>query len=76
MKIALTGGGTGGHFYPLMAVAEEIYNITEEEKLIDPAFYYIGEEEYDPAVLKKLNIAYIHAPSGKVRKYFSISIYF
>ena len=31
MKILLTGGGTGGHFYPLIAVAEEINKIVKEE---------------------------------------------
>ena len=27
MKILITGGGTGGHFYPLIAVAEKINEI-------------------------------------------------
>ncbi len=76
MKIVLTGGGTGGHFYPLMAVAEEIYNIAEEKKLITPLLYYIGTEKYDEAALEELNIQYINAPSGKVRKYFSIKNFF
>ena len=29
MKILLTGGGSGGHFYPLIAVAEEINKISQ-----------------------------------------------
>jgi UDP-N-acetylglucosamine:LPS N-acetylglucosamine transferase len=33
MKIVLTGGGTGGHFYPLIAVAQEINKIIDDEKL-------------------------------------------
>jgi UDP-N-acetylglucosamine:LPS N-acetylglucosamine transferase len=35
MKILLTGGGTGGHFYPLIAVAEEINKIIDDEKIAD-----------------------------------------
>ncbi len=72
MKIVLTGGGTGGHFYPLMAVAAEIYKIAEEEKIIEPSLYYIGTEEYDRSALEEHNITFLKAPSGKVRKYFSI----
>lgn len=72
MKIVLTGGGSGGHFYPLMAVAEQIYKIAEDERIIEPALYYIGTEEYDPAALVENNITFIRATSGKVRKYFSV----
>jgi UDP-N-acetylglucosamine--N-acetylmuramyl-(pentapeptide) pyrophosphoryl-undecaprenol N-acetylglucosamine transferase len=72
MKIVLTGGGSGGHFYPLIAVVEEIYKVAEEKKLLEPALYYIGTEEYDKAALDEHNIIFLKAPSGKVRKYFSI----
>jgi UDP-N-acetylglucosamine--N-acetylmuramyl-(pentapeptide) pyrophosphoryl-undecaprenol N-acetylglucosamine transferase len=53
-------------------VAAEIYKIAEEEKIIEPSLYYIGTEEYDSAALAEYNITFLHAPSGKVRKYFSI----
>ena len=38
MKILLTGGGTGGHFYPLIAVAEEIREDVAEQIFIGDAF--------------------------------------
>jgi UDP-N-acetylglucosamine--N-acetylmuramyl-(pentapeptide) pyrophosphoryl-undecaprenol N-acetylglucosamine transferase len=72
MKIVLTGGGTGGHFYPLIAVTRAIYKLAEEKKLIEPAFYYIGPDKYDKEALLENNITFIKSPAGKVRKYFSI----
>ncbi|MBY0328570.1 glycosyltransferase, partial [Patescibacteria group bacterium] len=34
MKILLIGGGTGGHFYPLIAIAEELNRLSDEERLV------------------------------------------
>lgn len=72
MKIVLTGGGSGGHFYPLIAVASQIYAIAQDERLLEPSLYYIGPEEYDEAALAEHNITFLKAPAGKVRRYFSI----
>lgn len=71
MKIVFTGGGTGGHFYPIIAVAEEINNIAKEKKLLSPKLYYIGPEPYDTRALYENNIVYKQSPAGKVRRYFS-----
>jgi UDP-N-acetylglucosamine--N-acetylmuramyl-(pentapeptide) pyrophosphoryl-undecaprenol N-acetylglucosamine transferase len=71
MKIALTGGGTGGHFYPLIAVAEEIYAICAEKHIIEPQLYYIGPDPYDKAALMEHNITFIQSPAGKLRRYSS-----
>jgi len=32
MKIVFTGGGTGGHFYPIIAVAQKVNKIIDQEK--------------------------------------------
>lgn len=69
MKVVLTGGGSGGHFYPLIAVAEAMEKIGEEKKLIEPEWYYIGPEPFDPPALQEHNITYLPSPAGKVRRY-------
>jgi len=71
MKIVFTGGGSAGHFYPLIAVAEEINNITVERKLLSPKLYYIGPEIYDARALYENNIEFRQSPAGKMRRYFS-----
>lgn len=72
MKIVLTGGGSGGHFYPLIAVAESIQKRTQENHLIEPQMFYLANEPYDKKMLTDHNIEFIPIPSGKIRRYFSI----
>lgn len=72
MRVVLTGGGTGGHFYPLIAVAESIEDLTKERNLIEPLLYYIGPEPFDRAALAEHDIHYIASPAGKIRHYASI----
>lgn len=76
MRIVLTGGGSGGHFYPLIAVAEEIYDIAEKEKILEPHLYYIGPDVHDARALSEQNIIFKKSPAGKLRKYFSIQNFF
>lgn len=72
MKIVFTGGGTGGHFYPIIAVAEEIHEIVHDEKLLEPELYYIGPHVLDYEALSEQNINWKPSSAGKVRRYFSI----
>jgi UDP-N-acetylglucosamine--N-acetylmuramyl-(pentapeptide) pyrophosphoryl-undecaprenol N-acetylglucosamine transferase len=67
MKIVLTGGGTGGHFFPLIAVAEEIRSIIDEEKLLPIKLYYISDKPYDKRALFENGIQYVYVPAGKNR---------
>lgn len=76
MKIALTGGGTGGHFYPLIAVAQELRQIAKDEKLIQPELYFLSDAPYDPRALFELGIIFKKVSAGKVRRYFSILNFF
>jgi hypothetical protein len=36
MKILFTGGGSGGHFYPIIAISKEINEIAKKEKALPP----------------------------------------
>jgi UDP-N-acetylglucosamine--N-acetylmuramyl-(pentapeptide) pyrophosphoryl-undecaprenol N-acetylglucosamine transferase len=73
MRIGLVGGGTGGHFYPLMAVAEVLRDKHNQDDL---HLYYFGPEKYNKEYLDKNNIRYVHIPAGKKRVYFSFANYF
>ncbi len=66
MKIGLVGGGTGGHFYPLIAVAESLQDIDPTVEL-----YYFGPHPYNDSELQRLNIQFVPCPAGKLRRYFS-----
>jgi UDP-N-acetylglucosamine--N-acetylmuramyl-(pentapeptide) pyrophosphoryl-undecaprenol N-acetylglucosamine transferase len=72
MKIVFTGGGTGGHFYPIIAVAEAVQKIVAEERLLAPQMYYIAPTPYDEPALFENSIQYIACPAGKMRRYFSV----
>ena len=67
MRIAFVGGGSGGHFYPLIAVAGEI-----RKNSAHPELYYFGPSPYDEAALAQFEIEYIYCPAGKLRRYFSV----
>jgi UDP-N-acetylglucosamine--N-acetylmuramyl-(pentapeptide) pyrophosphoryl-undecaprenol N-acetylglucosamine transferase len=72
MKIVLTGGGTGGHFYPLIAVAEELTNIIDNQNIADARIYYISDTPYDKRTLHENGIIYKQVSAGKLRSSFSL----
>ena len=71
MKILLAGGKSGGHFYPLIAVAEAINKIAKEENLLDAKLYFMSDSEYDAEALVENDITFIKIQTGKLRRYFS-----
>lgn len=72
MKILFTSGGSGGHFYPVIAVAEAINDLVREKKLIEPALYYAAPDPYDRELLLANNIQFVPTAAGKLRRYFSL----
>lgn len=71
MKIVFTGGGTGGHFYPLIAVAQRINQIIDKEKILGVKLYYISDNPYDKELLFENGITFEEIKAGKLRTYFS-----
>ncbi|HEY1037521.1 MAG TPA: UDP-N-acetylglucosamine--N-acetylmuramyl-(pentapeptide) pyrophosphoryl-undecaprenol N-acetylglucosamine transferase [Candidatus Paceibacterota bacterium] len=67
MKILMTGGGSGGHFYPLIAVAEEIQEICKREKILDPKLYFMAPDQYNPKALFDHEIEFVPVMAGKRR---------
>lgn len=71
-RILFVGGGSGGHFYPLIAVAE----VLQSNPATDHELYYMGPDPYDAELLTTHNIQFISCPAGKLRLYPSIQNFF
>lgn len=72
MKILFAGGGTGGHFYPLIAVARSIYKIAEQRKIARTDIFFMSDDSVDAKLLNREHIIFIKISAGKIRRYFSI----
>ena len=68
MRVILTGGGTGGHLTPLVAIAHELRKkIGPEIKLL-----YVGSgAKMEKQIMSENGIPTKFVLSGKMRRYFS-----
>jgi len=76
MKIVFTGGATGGHFYPIIAIIEALHEIEEAEHLLPADITFISTNPFDKRMLFENNIEYKEVPTGKMRQYFDIQNFF
>jgi len=73
MKIVFTGGGTGGHFYPIIAVVEAVHQLVREQRLLEPELVYMAPSEFDQEALFQADLRFVKTPAGKMRRYFALS---
>ena len=67
VSVAFTGGGTGGHIYPGLAVASRL------KELFPCRIFWIGSSKgMDRAIVERAGIEFFGIPSGKLRRYLSL----
>jgi UDP-N-acetylglucosamine--N-acetylmuramyl-(pentapeptide) pyrophosphoryl-undecaprenol N-acetylglucosamine transferase len=78
MRIVLTGGGTGGHLFPIIAVVREIKTLFEQSDSRLPAderneliFMFLGPETVGEEQLAQEGILRKKIMAGKLRRYAS-----
>ena len=70
VNIAFTGGGTGGHIYPGLAVAAELKNLLKGREI---RLFWIGSNSgMDRKLVEDAGIEFFGIPCGKLRRYFSL----
>ncbi len=79
MRIALTGGGTGGHLFPILAVVQELKSLASANVFQIPVgegtgieFMFIGPKTVGEEALAKEGISHKTIMAGKLRRYASL----
>lgn len=76
MKIVMTGGGSGGHLYPILAIADAIDDIVKKEHLVEPKVWFVSSESYDKGLLYQHGLRGKVIETGKRRLYRSAKNFF
>lgn len=71
MRVVLTGGGSGGHVFPLVAVAQKLRSMDSHTEIL-----FMGpNSKLETGVMRENQINTKYVTSGKARRYFSF-LYF
>lgn len=78
MRILFTGGGTGGHILPILAVERELRKLqSNSESAQALQLFYIGpKDEFNQLLLSQEGIAVFSIAAGKLRRYGEIKTIF
>lgn len=68
MKIGFTGGGSGGHIFPLIAIAERVNDIIARDKIINAQLYFFSDRIYDTNMLFENNLIFKKTLSGQITR--------
>lgn len=69
-KIVFTGGGSGGHIFPIVAIIREMKKIDRDQRFV---YYYIGPRDaLALSYLPKEGVKMRTTLGGKIRRYFSL----
>src|SRR3989344_1134841 len=70
MKILFTGGGTGGHLFPIIAIIREIKRLSDNKSI---ELHYIGpQDKTGKFLLSQENVVIHPIAAGKLRRYFAL----
>ncbi len=70
-RILLVGGGSGGHVFPLISVADSLKNLAVKENK-DVEIILLGEGRFFEEAAKNSGFKYKKILAGKFRRYFSL----
>ncbi len=74
-RLVFTGGGSGGHIFPLIAIIDEIMKETKNLDY-DLEIYYLGPKHPLNEEFIKRGVIVYNLAGGKIRRYFSILNFF
>ncbi len=71
LRILLTGGGTGGHIYPLLPIAQELQKIARKNQIGMDLRYFGSAVEYAQLIVEN-DMEFVFITPSKWRRYFSL----